>query len=69
MLNSTVLQRDKSFDTFSPADGEALPKALCHQAICLDVDAATWYIYHQRNYDPKTTTGGTEYIEENWRAQ
>jgi hypothetical protein len=69
MNTSTVLKMDDSFDGFSPVDGESLPKALCHKALCLDVDNSTWYIYWHKNYDPKAETGDTAYDVDKWRAQ
>jgi len=64
MNQSTVLRKDGSFDTFTTDEG--LPKALEHKAIALNVNTNEWYIYHQRNYNPKATTGTTVYNPDNW---
>ena len=69
MLNSTILQQDKSWDSFSPLDGEALSKPSRHQFLMLDVDNSVWYVYHHRIYDPKATSGPNAYDVAKWKAQ
>lgn len=66
MNQSTVLRKDGSFDTFTSAEG--LPKALDHKAIALNVETNEWYIYHQRNYDYRATSGTTAYDVANWHS-
>lgn len=67
MQNSVQLKFDGSFETFSPADGEALSKPTRHRDLMLDVDNNVWYLYHHRSYDPQAETGDNAYNVDKWK--